>query len=241
MKTKSKSIFTTPTFLRGLSLAAIGLLFGGSSAFGQNRIWVGTTNANWGDISNWDLAAVPATTTSALFNGAGNGNTTLSLGDTARVANRVLFLTDPAAYLFQNNTGLTITIPSANSESVAIRSGVTTSQDLSGIANLRPSNHDGTFNVINNGSGTLTLPTWIGQTNKTQAVIFDGLGLIEVKGAGIQCRQSSNNVSVTKNGDGTLVLHGGGTVGPTGSTQGRSSETMPRVPVPLTQLHSHKP
>jgi len=226
IKTKSKSRFTTATFLRGLPLAAITLVFGGSSAFGQfNRTWVGTIDANWGTADNWDAAAVPASNNGAFFNGAGNGNTAISLGDTARVANRVLFLADPAAYTFQNNAGLTITIPSANSESVSIRDGVTTSQDLSGIANLRPSNHDGTFHVINNGFGTLTLPTWIGQTNKTQTVDFAGWGLIEVKGAGVNTRQIANNVSVTKNGDGILVIHGGGAADPGGSTQGRYNGT----------------
>jgi autotransporter-associated beta strand protein len=228
MKTKIKThlVSTTARLLCGPPLAAIAFVFGGSSAFGQNRAWVGATDANWGTASNWELAAVPASTTSAVFNGAGGGNTTISLGDMARAANRVVFTTDlTAAYTFQNNTGLTITIPSAGNESVAIRSGVTTSQDLSGIANLRPSNLDGTFNVINNGSGTLTLPTWIGQTNRAQTADFAGSGLIEVKGAGIQTRQIANTVSVTKNGAGTLVLYSGGTVDPGGSTQGRYNGT----------------
>jgi len=226
MKTKPNSIFTSAT-LRGLSLTAIGLVFGGSSAFGQtNRVWGGATDANWGTASNWVSAAVPTANTSAVFNGAGNGNTTISLGDTAREAKRVVFTTaSTAAYTFNNNAGLTITIPSDGGESVAIREGVTTSQDLSGIANLRPSNVDGTFNVINNGSGTLTLPTWIGQTNRTQTLDFAGSGLVELKGDGINTRQTANTVSVTKNGAGTLVIHGGGTADPGGSSQGRYNST----------------
>lgn len=226
MKTKSNSIFTSATLRRGLSLTAIGLVAGGPNAYAQNRAWVGTTDANWGTASNWDAAVVPIASTSAVFNGPGNGNTTISLGDTARVANRVVFTTaTTAAYTFNNSAGLTITIASANNESVAIREGVTTSQDLSGIANLRPSNVDGTFNVINNGSGTLTLPTWIGQTNRTQTLDFAGSGLVELKGDGINSRQTANTVSVTKNGTGTLVIHGGGAADPGGSSQGRYNGT----------------
>lgn len=213
---------------QAFALTAIGLVFGGSNAYAQNRAWVGTTDANWGTASNWDATAVPATSSSAVFNGPGNGNTTISLGDTARVANRVVFTAaTTAAYTFNNNAGLTITIPSANSESVAIREGVTTSQDLSGIANLRPSGgaSGSTFNVINNGSGTLTLPTWIGVANRTHTLDFAGSGLIEVKGAGIQSRQNNSVISVTKNGSGTLVIHGGSTVDPGGTTQGRYNST----------------
>lgn len=226
MKTKPNSIFTTTATLhRGLALTAITLVFGGSSAFGLSRVWVGTTDANWGTTSNWNAAAVPNATNSALFSGAGNGNTTINFQDTNRAADRLLFLTAPAAYTFINAPQLTITIPSANGESIGIRSGVTTSQDLTGIALIRPSAANGTFYVKNEGSGTLTLPTWVGQANTTQALDFAGSGLIEVKGAGIQVRRNDNVVSVTKNGTGTLVIHGGGTVDPDGTTQGRYNST----------------
>lgn len=147
---------------QAFALTAIGLVFGGSNAFGQ---WLGTSDANWGTTTNWVSGAVPASNTSALFNGAGNGNTNISFGGTNRVANRLLFLTAPAAYAFQNAPQLTITIPSSNNESVGIRAGVTTSQDLSGIALLRPTGTSGTFFVKNEGSGTLTLGAWMGQAN----------------------------------------------------------------------------
>jgi len=225
MKTKPNSIFTTASHLRGLFLPTIALVFGGSSAFGQNRAWVGATDANWGTASNWNAAAVPTTSTSALFNGAGNGNTIINFGGANRVADRLLFLTDPAAYTFTNAPQLTITIPSANGESIGIRAGVTTSQDLSGIVQIRPSGTSGTFFVKNEGSGTLTLPTWIGQADRTYTVDFAGSGLIEVKGAGIQARQNNNFISVTKNDAGTLVIHGGGTVDTTDTDQGRYNGT----------------
>jgi autotransporter-associated beta strand protein len=211
-----------------LALATICLVTVGLSAFAQSRVWVGTTDANWGTVGNWNAAAVPISTTSAQFDGAGNGNTTISLGGAARAANRVVFLTAPAAYTFNSggsSGALTITVPSASGESIVIRSGVTTSQDLSGIANLRPSTASATFYITNSGSGTMTLPTWIGQATYTQPLVFGGSGLIEVKGAGIQVRQSNNSVSVTKYDGGTLVIYGGGTADPGTSTQGRYNGT----------------
>jgi len=67
---------------QAVALAAIGLVFGGSNAFGQlNRTWVGTTDANWGTASNRDAAAVPASNNGAFFNGAGNGNATIQITD----------------------------------------------------------------------------------------------------------------------------------------------------------------
>jgi len=207
-----------------LALATICLVAGGSSAFAQTRVWVGTTDANWGTAGNWNAAGVPGTANTAQFDGAGNGNTNISLGGVARVAQRVVFLTAPAAYTFNSGGSsgtLTITIPSANNESIVIRSGVTTSQDFSGLPNIRPSGNAGTFFVTNNGSGTLTLPTWIGQASQTQPLVFGGSGLIEIKGAGIQVRQNNNAVSVTKSDAGTLVVYGGGTADPGASTQGR--------------------
>lgn len=210
---------------QAFALTAIGLVFGGSNAYGLNRTWVGTTDANWGTSTNWANAAVPTTNDSALFNGNGNGNTIIDFQNTNRVADRLIFLTDPAAYTFTNAPQLTIKIPSANGESIGIRSGVTTSQDLSGIALLRPTGTSGTFFVNNEGSGTLTLGTWMGQGNSTHTLDFAGSGLIEVKGDGIQSRQDNSAISVTKNDSGTLVIHGGGTVDPTTSAGGRYNGT----------------
>ena len=76
-------------------LAVFALLLAAPIAPAQT--WTGAVDNNWTNTGNWDTNTVPGSGNAATFNGAGNGNTNISLGATAQPINTIQFMTASAA------------------------------------------------------------------------------------------------------------------------------------------------
>ncbi|MFN5757334.1 MAG: beta strand repeat-containing protein, partial [Planctomycetia bacterium] len=101
---------------------------------------------------------------------------------------------------------------------LTVEAGVTTNQIFDPLAR----GTSGTSTFTNNGSGTLTFgPTsWFNELGgQTWTPAFDGSGDITVTN-GIRNRNSSSNISVIKNGSGTLTILSGVNTAPTSTGLG---------------------
>lgn len=83
----------------GLKMAAVvcGLLAFAQVAGAANGTWYGTTDGTWATGSNWSSGSAPGRPDTAIFNGAGNGNTAIGVG-TGVVVSNLIFDTGAAAY-----------------------------------------------------------------------------------------------------------------------------------------------
>lgn len=190
-----------------------------SIASAASGTWTGATNGTWQENSNWTGASFPnGNGEIATFNGAGNGNTTISLGGGSITLgnfgiNGIVFDTSVLpSYTVGNGTINTIqggniirlnpTVSSNQTVSAAI---VTDSQSIlyttENIINLSPSSRLtlGNLSVLGAASGT-------GSTNYS----FRGLGDITVAGA-ITDNTSGGAprlTAVANHRSGTLTLSG---------------------------------
>src|ERR1035437_1428886 len=80
------------TWTLGLAVAGLGM----RSAQASSATWNGATNTIWATGTDWSADPVPANGDTATFNGAGNGNATISLGSGVMI-NNILFDTSSAA------------------------------------------------------------------------------------------------------------------------------------------------
>jgi hypothetical protein len=76
---------------------------------GGDPEWLGTTNALWNTNTNWNPNTVPTTGTTATFDNAGNGNTTIDLGAGAGpILNLTFDTASAAAYTIGSAAGQTL-------------------------------------------------------------------------------------------------------------------------------------
>ena len=78
----------------GLCVAAVCVAIRGQAA---DSAWTGATDSLWSTTTNWNPAA-PVEGDTALFNGAGSGNTTIDLGSGVTVTTLRFGTADAAAY-----------------------------------------------------------------------------------------------------------------------------------------------
>ncbi|CAN5250974.1 autotransporter-associated beta strand repeat-containing protein [soil metagenome] len=191
-------------FLRrlfGLSLLA---LLGGTPT-SSAQTWSGATSADWGTASNWSTA-VPGSGATALFNDAGNGNTTITLSANQPIGS-IVFDKSPAAYSF---SGSEFVFDAAGR--IRILDPVQTSQTFNTPLQLL-----GIFSTSNNSLvGTLTLNGAITLASGGTA------GLFTLGGAGATVLSgpiTAGSVSgVLFNGSGTTTLNSATANGYTGGT-----------------------
>lgn len=197
------------------------LLFG---AFAQQDFasitgtWTGTTDASWATPGNWSSnPAVPGTGDTAVFNGAGNGNTTITVGSI--VLSSLKFDTSSAAaYTFDPTVGSgTITFDnSGTAGNIVMNSTVTTNQTINSNIVLGVDTSSQTY-LFNNSSttGTLTIAGSISggglAGNKTLLLTGPGSGVM----SGGVSNGSATSLAVTIN-SGTWSMTGNNTY--TGST-----------------------
>ncbi len=138
----------------GILVAVAILAIAPSAPARQTDSWTGTSTATpsnlWTDATNWSTG-VPVSGNTATFNGAGNGNTSISLGGAAQPISTISFTGSPAAYtLGVLSSGDAFSISAGGSITVA--AGINTTQTID--AALMPA---GTMTVTNNGTGLLAL------------------------------------------------------------------------------------
>ncbi len=194
--------------------AASLLMMNGSAALGATTVtnWTGLSGDSlWVTPGNWDNGE-PASAFSATFNGAGNGDTSISLSGAAQPVNTVAFsgaLT--AAYTIGTTAGDTLNFDANGAISVA--STVTTSQIISAAINT---NTTGAISVSNlSTTGLLTLSGQItGGGGITTAAGGGGViqfaGNNNYSGATTLSSNSSTTLQVASDtafGTGTLIFN----------------------------------
>lgn len=177
--------------------AAVGSILISQARSGAATVtnWTGLGNDSlWTDINNWDTG-VPVSGFAATFNGAGNGFTTISLGNAAQPINTIAFSGSPAAYTLGSNPNDVFSFDASGTISVA--SGVTTAQTIAaGITSL------GALTVTNAGTGGLTFN---GAVNLGGALAVTNSGssaLTTFNGA------ITGNFGITPGGGGTILFAG---------------------------------
>jgi hypothetical protein len=147
----------------------------------RSETWTGAANSLWANQNNWDTITVPGSSGTALFNGAGNGNTTISLGGGTQPINTVRFDTASAAAYgigqdandilsFDSGGFLETTSSLTKSQTInatllmnggllainSVPNGATTGNGLVGLA-LGPIKLNGEFEIIQGAANVTTL------------------------------------------------------------------------------------
>ena len=115
----------THTILLAAALAAL------PPIWAADTVWNGTTDALWSTGTNWSTSSAPGAGDTAIFNNAGNLNTSLSLGSPVSISSVVFDTADAAAYTV-GSLGETLTL--LDGGSIGLSSSVTANQTIS--ANL---------------------------------------------------------------------------------------------------------
>jgi fibronectin-binding autotransporter adhesin len=162
---------------RLLLATTFALLAAAPFASAQNtRTWTGTTDSSWTVPTNWNASFVPVSGDTALFNGAGNGHTSISLGASSQPIKIILFDTaGAAAYTlgtlssgdkFNFDAGgaitvnSTVTTPQLINAATQINSGLT-------VTNSDPGGLTLAGNVNFGSTGTLTVNNAVANTTTT--------------------------------------------------------------------------
>jgi hypothetical protein len=127
-------------------IAAVCTLFAnGGVVTAADSTWTGATDALWSATTNWNPAA-PTSADRAIFDGLGNGNTTLDLETGATIAAILFDTANAAAYTLGTSGSQSLTL--ATGGSVTVNSTVTNAQTIA--AGLRLGDGSaGTFTLTN--------------------------------------------------------------------------------------------
>jgi hypothetical protein len=155
-------------------------------AWAQTSTWTGLAapNSNWATPGNWD-AGVPGSGGTALFNGPGNGNTSIGLGGGSQPIHTIQFDAGAAAYTIgQSSEGALNFDPDGF---IIANSGLTTAQTFNAAVRT-----NGPLSVINAVSN--------GQTKAGLGLTGLGFGPITLGGALILSNAAAT-VTTALNGD----------------------------------------
>lgn len=185
-------------------LATTGILSVRAQTGSEVHIWTGTTSSSWAAAGNWSTGSIPGASNDVIFAGA-LPTTTTHDGD--RTVRNILF-TGTANYTI-NNSGaggvLYLAGDATNGGTIESRGGT---QIFNTGVRVGVSSSD--VYIINNGTAMnfnshITANDWGGTpTNKT--IYFSGSGSTYV--TQLERRHDTYNLSVVKNGSGTLTING---------------------------------
>jgi autotransporter-associated beta strand protein len=197
------------------SLLLLGAAFHLKAASGA---WTGATDATWAG-ANWSASPVPGTGDTATFNGAGNANTTISLGSGVTILDILFNSSGAAAYTIGSGSVGSQTLTLGNSGGIAMSSTVANNQLFNAAITLGTDITAQTYSLTNNSGYALTLAGNVtgaasGGTAGVKTLVVTGSGNTTV--GGIIAKGGASNVAVTKNGTGTLTLNNANTF--TGAT-----------------------
>jgi autotransporter-associated beta strand protein len=191
--------------LTSLAASCLILLAGGIAAQAATATWLGTTDATWSNINNWDILAAPGTGDAAVFNGAGNGNTTINFGAGVTVSNVLFDTAGAAAYTMGSGAVGSQTLTLDNAAQLSLAAGVVNNQLFN--ANLSLSTvSNASATIANNSSALLTVAGGI------VGNVASGNGLLTVSGsgnttlAGPITKPGAGSMALLKTGTGTLTL-----------------------------------
>ena len=197
----------------GLILGIVAVLLAApTAALAQATTWTTTSGTVWANNSLWSSGTSPnSSTADAVFagttaSGTSNLNTAISL-------NQLIIRSGAQAYRIADSSSGNGAVNFSSGGGLTVEAGVTTDQRFDPLAR----GTSGTSTFTNNGSGNLTFGWFNDPTGQTWTPAFDGSGNITVT-LGIRQRYSSSNVSVIKNGSGTLTILSGPSSAPTPTT-----------------------
>ena len=200
-----------------LGIAAV-VLAGPTTALAQTTTWTTTSGTVFITGSNWSSGTSPnASTATAVFAGT-TASGTSNLASTVISLNQLIIRSGARAYRISDSSSGAGAVNFSAGGGLTVEAGVTTNQIFDPLAR----GTSGTSTFTNNGSGTLTFgPTsWFNELGgQTWTPAFDGSGDITVTN-GIRNRNSSSNISVIKNGSGTLTILSGVNTAPTSTGLG---------------------
>ena len=198
------------------------LLAGGVATRGQaaDATWTGATDSLWSTTTNWNPAA-PAEGDRAVFSGAGNGNTTINLGAGVTATTLLFSTADAAAYTIGSGGAgnQTLTFDTIG-PAITVGPAVINSQAIGANVVL---NGAGGFVFANQGGSGLAFDGTIsGNSSGTAVFNVTGAGNTSVSG---NISSATGNVSLFKQGAGTLTLSGGGTFAGNGTSTGNATSS----------------
>lgn len=182
--------------LFSLSLAVVPLLWPAGVARAADVTWQGVDNV-WATGTNWSTGAMPGSGDRVIF-GAPGASLAVSNGGDRTIGG--MYFTGAANYTVTINTQVIY----LGNQGIEVAGGIQTITS----GNLRL-NQSGATTILNNG--TLTINSGI-MYHRTVAPVgdkvltFDGTGTTTV--SNFQRRSSDYNMSLVKNGTGTLVISG---------------------------------
>jgi autotransporter-associated beta strand protein len=193
-----------------LGIAAV-LLAAPTAALAQATTWTTTSGTVWATGASWSSGTSPnSSTADAVFAGTtASGTSNLITGISL---NQLIIRSGAKAYLITDSTSGLGNVNFSSGGGLTVEAGVTTDQRFDPLAR----GTSGTSTFTNNGSGNLTFGFFNDPSGQTWTPAFDGSGNITVR-LGIRQRFNTSNVSVIKNGSGTLTILSGMTTAPTGA------------------------
>ncbi len=172
-------------------------------ALAASLVWTGVTDSNWSTTTNWSPNGTPGATDTATFNGAGNGNTTISVAGVT--INTILFDTaNAAAYTIGSGVAGSQTLTLANGGAVTMNAAAGHDELFNATINLGNASTSAGYTFTNNSlTKALTVAGNIGggSTTGTKTLTIGGAGTTTISGA---IGGGSGTIAVTINGRTTL-------------------------------------
>jgi len=188
-------------------VALVCLAAGGGVVSAADSTWTGATDALWSTTTNWDPAA-PTSADRAIFDGLGNGNTTLDLETGATIAQILFDTANAAAYTLGTSGSQWLTLGTGGS--VTVDSTVASNQTIA-AALLLGDGSAGSFTLTNESltsllalSGDISGGT--GGTAAAQTLVVAGGGNTTISGN--LANGGATSLGLAKQGTGTLTLSG---------------------------------
>jgi len=159
LKFPAMNIQNTPSrFLIALSVASAVFAAGlAVPAFAQSYTWTGAAGDLWSDSANWSPSGPPVIGSTAEFNSAGAGHTTINWSGTAS-AKYITFDSSSCAAYTIGTPGDLLQLSWAGA--ITLNAGVTENQTIS-AGNVRMYNdivgENTSYNFVNNSSASLTV------------------------------------------------------------------------------------
>jgi RHS repeat-associated protein/uncharacterized repeat protein (TIGR01451 family) len=201
--------FTTTLLFTSNGGNATNVLTG--TALAADGTWTGASNAVWATAGNW-TGGVPDTGNSAIFNGAGNGNTTIDLGSGVTIKTNLFNTASVAAYTIGSGAAGSQTLTLNDSGAIQMTGTVANHQLFNAAITLGTATA-ASYTLTNDSANTLTLAGRIGGgtggTAGAKTLTIGGAGNIVI--SDVLTNGGAASVAVTKTGAGTLTLSGANT------------------------------
>jgi fibronectin-binding autotransporter adhesin len=187
-----------------------------ATAPGQTRTWLGTVDGNWSNGANWSGAVVPKSSETAVFNNAGNGNTTVSTGSISLDSDPLFGRTGGILFDSSGAASYTVGGPNAGDGSITFASNLTFGANFvtvnpsvatSQVINTKlVGNSSSWINITNNGMAPGQALLLAGPISGSPSILnLLGVGHTVISGS---VSLSSQQTGIAHSGEGFLTFSG---------------------------------